>query len=84
MLLRCLDDSEKQAIIEQAHNGVCGGHVNALMLVKKMNHISLPITSLQWSWIVYNSSRSVFLPNSMETRFMHHHLHSIALFHVCF
>lgn len=37
MLLRCLDDSEKQVVIEQAQSRVYGGHVNAQILTKKIN-----------------------------------------------
>lgn len=39
MLLRCLDDSEKQTVIEEAHSRVSGGHVNTQILTKKINRI---------------------------------------------
>lgn len=39
MLLRCLNDSEKQVIIEQAHSRICGGHVNIQMLTMKITRI---------------------------------------------
>jgi len=35
-LLKCVDDSEAWHIIEAAHSGACGGHVNSQMLAKKI------------------------------------------------
>ena len=36
ILLRCVTIEEGQEIIKEAHSGVCGGHVNGLMLSKKI------------------------------------------------
>jgi hypothetical protein len=30
--MRCVDDKEATKVLEQTHNGICGGHINAKML----------------------------------------------------
>ena len=35
-LLRCLTDEEVYKVVGEAHSGACGGHINGLMLAKKI------------------------------------------------
>ena len=35
VLLRCLTEEEVQQVMHEVHAGVCGGHVNTILLAKK-------------------------------------------------
>ena len=40
VLLRCLTEEEVQQVMHEVHAGVCGGHVNSMMLAKKRMYFS--------------------------------------------
>ena len=52
--LCCLDDPGTWIVIEQAHSGVCGGHVNGQMLAKKILRIG-------YYWPTLNEDCSIFV-----------------------
>lgn len=42
VLLRCLREEEVQQVMHEVHAGVCGGHVNTILLAKKRIFFFLP------------------------------------------
>ena len=53
ILLRCVTVEEGREIIEEAHSGICGGHVNGLMLSKKIIRLGYYWPSLESDSVDY-------------------------------
>ena len=69
--LCCLDDLETWTIIEQAHSGICGGHVNGQMLAKK-------ILIIGYYWPTLNEDCSIFVRTCIKCQLYANNIHAPA------